>query len=651
MDKNGSSSESTKPSFRQSSNGVNRAHVSSMDPSSSRSKVAVGTAMAMTIEEPPTLAEYEEEEEETSCYTTSQSIVITRCSTVDGAETTKHVQREILEQQAKSSTTTLVGNATAIQPCGEVGDIIQGCRREKCELQRLNDRLSSFIERVRLLEAHNRTLTKEATRLRANYSIDINRLRDVYNSDLEQLKSSLAAAEANCAQHEVRAKKVENELKEIQKDGQERLKCLTDQLNVAESEAAEIQQRCTKMAEERAKEILEFKRLQDQLKEVCLKNERLSVAHHAAETDARILREEMEHRKRVQNAEMKELSALVQRESTQEAVAIFRTEIMQVLREIQLEYEQRLEAARADIHSAYEVKTRVLRQTGLTSGIARAASQTPPDRNLQQLVDEQKQKISTLEEAKVQMEQKIRELRTSLQERERELEAAKNQFGVELSASHGELQRLRTDFEALLDSKIGLELEIASYRRLIEREEQRHALDSSALIDNHYRRLAFSKDFEKPPIELPNSKPRFYSHTRSSKGNICIIECAVDGSSVTVANIGSQREDINGMRLVRQVDDHVTNTFVIPKGTVLTTSPNRRSIRIWSDGCKPTDEEGFELSGGNRWEMGANTRTALLSSNGEVSFDYLLNSHFLEKAVYTLRVMSQPPVSDRSITN
>ncbi|KAM3174351.1 hypothetical protein ACTXT7_010722 [Hymenolepis weldensis] len=73
------------------------------------------------------------------------------------------------------------------------------------------------------------------------------------------------------------------------------------------------------------------------------------------------------------------------------------------------------------------------------------------------------------------MEQKIRELRTSLQERERELEAAKNQFGVELSASYGELQRLRTDFEALLDSKIGLELEIASYRRLIEREEQREA--------------------------------------------------------------------------------------------------------------------------------------------------------------------------------
>ncbi|VDN96178.1 unnamed protein product [Rodentolepis nana] len=217
MDKNGSSSENTKPSFHKSANGVTRAHASSMDPSSSRSKVGLGTAMTMTIEEPSTLAEYEEEEE-TSCYTTSQSIVITRCSTGDGAENTKHMQREILEQQTKSSTTTVVGNDTAIQPCDEVGDIIQGCRREKCELQRLNDRLSSFIERVRLLEAHNRTLAKETTRLRTNYSIDINRLREVYNSDLEQIKSSLAASEANCAQHEVRANKSENELKEVQKE-------------------------------------------------------------------------------------------------------------------------------------------------------------------------------------------------------------------------------------------------------------------------------------------------------------------------------------------------------------------------------------------------------------------------------------------------
>lgn len=72
------------------------------------------------------------------------------------------------------------------------------------------------------------------------------------------------------------------------------------------------------------------------------------------------------------------------------------------------------------------------------------------------------------------MERTIRELTGSIHSRDRELEAVKSQLSIELSSSQGELQRLRTDFEALLDSKIGLELEIATYRRLIEREEQRY---------------------------------------------------------------------------------------------------------------------------------------------------------------------------------
>ena len=78
-------------------------------------------------------------EEETSCFTTSQSVVITRCPGDGGG--TKHIEREVMDQRAAK-----VNNA--LQPC-EVGDLIQGRTREKFELQRLNDRLSSFIERVR----------------------------------------------------------------------------------------------------------------------------------------------------------------------------------------------------------------------------------------------------------------------------------------------------------------------------------------------------------------------------------------------------------------------------------------------------------------------------------------------------------------------
>ena len=70
---------------------------------------------------------------------------------------------------------------------------------------------------------------------------------------------------------------------------------------------------------------------------------------------------------------------------------------MQVLREIQMEYEQRLEAAKADIHSAYEVKARVLKQTGVAGGAIAESEATPT--NLRQIIFDQQRKISTLEEA------------------------------------------------------------------------------------------------------------------------------------------------------------------------------------------------------------------------------------------------------------
>ena len=68
------------------------------------------------------------------------------------------------------------------------------------------------------MEAHNRSLAKEASSLRSNYSGDINRLRGVYNADLTQLRTSLATSEEQRAQSEVRAKRAEAELNDIQQE-------------------------------------------------------------------------------------------------------------------------------------------------------------------------------------------------------------------------------------------------------------------------------------------------------------------------------------------------------------------------------------------------------------------------------------------------
>ncbi len=95
------------------------------------------------------------------------------------------------------------------------------------------------------------------------------------------------------------------------------------------------------------------------------------------------------------------MSTMVQRESTQEAVAIFRTEIMQVLREIQTEYEHRLEAARSDIQAAYEMKIHALKSisNGVISCDGPVQLQLKDENTkLRQLVVDQRRKLRVLEE-------------------------------------------------------------------------------------------------------------------------------------------------------------------------------------------------------------------------------------------------------------
>lgn len=72
--------------------------------------------------------------------------------------------------------------------------------------------------KVRLLEAQNRTLSKEAAALRSNYTSDVNRMRTVYSVDVDQLRESLAAAEDRKAACEVRLHRAEIELADLQKE-------------------------------------------------------------------------------------------------------------------------------------------------------------------------------------------------------------------------------------------------------------------------------------------------------------------------------------------------------------------------------------------------------------------------------------------------
>jgi len=75
-----------------------------------------------------------------------------------------------------------------------------------------------------------------------------------------------------------------------------------------------------------------------------------------------------------------------------------------------------------------------------------------------------------------QLAREIDALRRAKDDRERELEADNAAMRREAEGLRGELESILRELQAIMDSKMGLELEIAAYRKLLEGEETRFVI-------------------------------------------------------------------------------------------------------------------------------------------------------------------------------
>ena len=71
------------------------------------------------------------------------------------------------------------------------------------------------------------------------------------------------------------------------------------------------------------------------------------------------------------------------------------------------------------------------------------------------------------------LQRELEMLRREKEERERELEAENNDYKLELSKLRAEMEAILKELQIIMDSKLGLELEICAYRKLLEGEESR----------------------------------------------------------------------------------------------------------------------------------------------------------------------------------
>lgn len=519
------------------------------------------------------------------------------------------------------------GVYTAVSQTG-VANIKNTREREKKDMQELNERFASYIEKVRFLEAQNRKLAAELEALRNKWGKETASVKAMYQAELDEARRLLDDAEKEKARLEIRVTSLEEQLDEARlkldeannhnaqlREQQDRM---NTQLTEYTTEIEMLRRRIESLEGDRERDKKEIARLQEALNRARMDLDNETLAHIDAENRRQSLEEELEFLKQVHEQELKELAALAYRDTTAENREYWKNEMAQALREIQNAYDDKMDQMRGDLESFYNMKVQEFR-TGATRQNMETVHHKETVKKLRDQLSNVQSRIADLEARNAQLMTENNNLKAELERNQSEWEEERAKMNADLTKLQIELDAVLKELQDLMDAKLGLELEIAAYRKLLEGEENRIGLRTiveSLVTSSH----GGSASYEESDMAggmgqvVKGEMSAKTTYQRSAKGPVSISECAADGKFICLENTGRREENLSGWSLQRVIDGQSRGDFTMPHGFSI---PPGRKVKVWAKGQKtnpgPNDIESNQTTFG----VGANITTKLANQGGE----------------------------------